>query len=109
MLTGAPTAGTPGILRLILVQDVNGTGAMMWPGAVVWAGTGVAPTLQTAGGAIDIIDLETNDCGTTYYGSRYGATGPAGPTGPTGATGATGPAGATGATGAGATGATGPA
>lgn len=97
-LTGAPTAGTPGIVRLQLVQDATGGRLVSWPGSVIWAGDGSAPTLQTAGDAVDVVDLETEDGGTTWLGihaPQTGATGAAGADGADGADGVGVPAGGT--------------
>lgn len=97
-LTGAPAAGTPGLIRLQLVQDATGGRLVSWPGSVIWAGDGSAPTLQTAGDAVDVVDLETEDGGTTWLGihaPQTGATGAAGADGADGADGVGVPAGGT--------------
>lgn len=62
----APTnmkAGSTYILRVI--QDVTGTRTLTWNAVFKWPG-GTAPTLSTAGGAVDIITF-TSD-GTNMYG-----------------------------------------
>lgn len=65
-----PSSGTPGIIRLIVVQDGTGSRVADWSGisGVTWGAAG-EPTLQTAAGAIDIIDFQTYDGGTTVIGS----------------------------------------
>lgn len=68
--TGA-TNGVLAILGLRLTQDGSGSRTVTWPGSVVWAEGGVAPTLQTAAAAVDLLWFETTDGGTTWYG-HYG-------------------------------------
>lgn len=83
---GAPASGTPGLLRLRCIQDGTGGRLASWPGSVVWV-AGVAPTLSTAAGAVDIIDFETDDGGTTWYGIVQGQRGAAGSAGTNGTAG----------------------
>lgn len=54
-------------LTLKLVQDATGSRLVTWP-TVTWIGTGTAPTLQTAAGAVDSVVLFSEDGGTTIYG-----------------------------------------
>ena len=60
----APT--NPCNLMLILVQDGTGSRLATWPATVKWAG-GVAPTLTTTGGGIDICSFYWD--GTNYFGA----------------------------------------
>jgi hypothetical protein len=60
----SPQIGGAYVLRL--VQDGTGSRTVTWPAAVKWPG-GVAPTLSTAAGAIDLINLYYD--GTNYYGT----------------------------------------
>lgn len=53
-------------LLLVVVQDGTGSRTVTWPASVLWPG-GTAPTLSTAGGAIDIISFYWD--GTNYYGA----------------------------------------
>lgn len=65
-LTGAFT-GRATDLRIILRQDGTGNRTVTWPGTVDWV-NGVAPTLQTAAGALDVIGLLSVDDGATWLG-----------------------------------------
>lgn len=56
----------PCTLVLKLVQDGTGSRTATWPAAVHWPG-GVAPTLTTTAGRVDIITLYWD--GTTYFGN----------------------------------------
>lgn len=58
-----PVAGS--MYKLKLIQDGTGGRTVTFPGTVLWAG-GVAPTLSTAGGAIDIVTFYYD--GTNYFG-----------------------------------------
>lgn len=58
-----------GLHTLILVQDGTGSRTMTWPGSVVWPG-GSAPALNSAAGAVTVIDFTYN--GTSYYGRMPG-------------------------------------
>jgi hypothetical protein len=73
--TGA-ISGEPAAMVLELTQDGTGGRLVTWPGSVVWPG-GTAPTLSTAGGATDILLMETRDGGTTWYGFPTGSAGSA--------------------------------
>lgn len=68
--SGWPASGTPGIVRLLLVQDGVGGRLADWSGitGLVWGAAG-APTLQTGAGEIDVVDLQSYDGGTTILGS----------------------------------------
>lgn len=56
----------PCTLVLKLIQDGTGSRTATWPAAVHWPG-GVAPTLTTTAGRVDIITLYWD--GTTYFGN----------------------------------------
>ncbi|MCC6458002.1 MAG: hypothetical protein IT328_23810 [Caldilineaceae bacterium] len=66
-----PATGKAGSVTLVLHQDGTGNHTITWPDSVTWAG-GTAPTLSTAAGAIDIIQLFTTDGGTTWRGFLAG-------------------------------------
>lgn len=77
-LTGA-TAGDDTELRLVILQGGGSASTLTWTSPIAWPG-GIAPTLTTALGESDIIDLRSAD-GTNWYGYLV-ATGlfqPAGP------------------------------
>lgn len=57
--------GGPCNLVLVLIQDGTGSRLVTWPASVKWAG-GVAPTLTTTAGRVDIVSFYYN--GTNYYG-----------------------------------------
>lgn len=59
----APT--NPCNILLVIVQDGTGSRTITWPGTVKWA-DGTAPTLTTAGNAIDIVSFYYD--GTNYFG-----------------------------------------
>jgi hypothetical protein len=63
----APSSGAMRSLMLLVFQDGTGSRTITWPGAVNWGGAG-APTLSTAIGKMDIINLFTINGGTTWYG-----------------------------------------
>lgn len=65
--SNAPASGTNLALTLYLIQDGTGGRTVTWPGSVKWPG-GVAPTLTTTAGKIDVITLMTYDGGTSYLG-----------------------------------------
>jgi hypothetical protein len=73
--TGA-TSGLVAAMVLELAQDGTGGRLVSWPGSVVWPG-GVAPTLSTAAGAVDILTFFSRDGGTTWYGFMAGGSGSA--------------------------------
>lgn len=54
--TFSPEPGGPCNLMLRLIQDAGGTNTVTWPGDVNWSG-GTAPTLSTAGDAVDIVSF----------------------------------------------------
>jgi hypothetical protein len=67
--------GTNGVacsLSLYLQQDGTGGRALTWPGNIKWPG-GIAPSLSTAAGKVDLVVLETLDGGTTWFGALAGA------------------------------------
>jgi hypothetical protein len=51
---------------LVLTQDATGTRLVTWPASVKWAG-GVPPTLTTAPGGVDLIDLQYTAAGGGTY------------------------------------------
>jgi len=61
---GGPMGGTANFI-LKLVQDAGGTNTGTFPAEVLWEG-GVAPTLSTGGGDVDIVSFYFD--GTNYYG-----------------------------------------
>jgi hypothetical protein len=73
--TGA-TSGLVAAMVLELAQDGSGGRLVTWPGSVVWPGA-AAPTLSTAGSAVDILTFFSRDGGTTWYGFPTGGTGSA--------------------------------
>lgn len=62
-----PPASHLGTLRIKVVQDSTPR-TIAWPASVEWP-EGTAPTLSTTAGAIDFIDLWTDNGGTTWYGA----------------------------------------
>jgi len=58
----------PGPANLVLrtIQDATGTNAVTWPASVLWEG-GTAPTVSSAGDAIDVLSFYFD--GTSYFGS----------------------------------------
>jgi hypothetical protein len=58
-----------GSFQLILIQDVVGGRTVTWPANVKWSNGGTAPTLSTAGGAIDIVSFLYDQADDVYYGS----------------------------------------
>lgn len=69
-VTGWPAAGTRGRLRMEIVNGgaFNITG---WPTGTIWPG-GTAPTITSGSGKRDMIELTTNNGGTTIYGRVLG-------------------------------------
>lgn len=61
-----PTAVAGQSFTLVLKQGGSGSYTITWPGTVKWAG-GVAPTLTTTVGAIDVLGFICVD-GTNWYG-----------------------------------------
>lgn len=62
-------AATGHKLILVLAQDVTGSRTVTWPAGTKWEGA-AAPTLSTAGEAIDIVAFISD--GSSYYGQIYG-------------------------------------
>lgn len=94
-LSGWPASGTPAVIRLWLEQD--GTGGRDWafPAAVTWGDAGEPDWTTRGASAIDLVDLQTVDGGTTVVASLAGRPGPAGADGADGADGAGVPVGGT--------------
>lgn len=65
---GTPLAGTK--IRLGLTQDGTGSRTVTWPSNVKWPG-GTAPTISTAAGAQDYLELDCVD-GTNWLGRTLG-------------------------------------
>ena len=65
-----PSTGNAGGFTLKIVQNSTPR-TITWPASVDWAG-GVAPTLTTTSGGVDIFVFYTPDGGTTYYGFTAG-------------------------------------
>jgi hypothetical protein len=70
-LTNPPAVGTEGRWTIVLRQGGSGSYTVTWPGAVVWrdtdgTATATPPTLATAVGAVDTIDIRTVDGGASY-------------------------------------------
>lgn len=63
------TFTSPGGVTSVVLKIIQGAGpyTVTWPASVKWAG-GVAPTLSTANGAIDIFSFYFD--GTNYYGAQ---------------------------------------
>lgn len=70
-ISNIPASGRVAKMILMLTQSGAGSFTVTWPAAVVWPGA-TAPTLSTPAGDIDIIDLFTNDGGTTWYATLRG-------------------------------------
>lgn len=66
-----PATGIAGSFTLIVTQEIGGSFTITWPTSVDWAG-GVAPTLTSAAGAVDIFTFLTLDAGTIWYGFTAG-------------------------------------
>jgi len=62
-------AATGRKLILVIVQDVTGSRTISWPVGTKWE-DGTAPTLSTAGNAVDIVAFISD--GSSYYGQVYG-------------------------------------
>ena len=89
-LTGAPAAGTPGVIRLWLEQDGTGGRDWVFPGSVDFGDPGEPDWTTRSGGAIDLVDLMTVDGGTVWEAALAGRQGPAGAAGDDGVDGTTG-------------------
>lgn len=75
-----PDTGVEGRWTIALRQDATGGWEVTWPATVAWRDTDgtqttTAPTLATAAGAVDTVDLRTLDGGTTYGASLENGTG----------------------------------
>lgn len=69
--TNPPTSpNRPWRFRLILTQDGTGGRIVTWPASVLWPPLASSPSLATAAGAVEIVDLMTIDGGTTYFGQH---------------------------------------
>lgn len=65
-LSNPPASGKLGSIVLKITQDATPR-TIAWPASVDWAG-GVAPTLSTGSGDVDIVTLITWDAGTRWFG-----------------------------------------
>lgn len=65
------TSGDAVGVTLILVQGTGGNKTITWPSGYKWQG-GLAPTLSSTEGDIDIVTFLTIDDGTVWYGSTVG-------------------------------------
>jgi len=63
-----PPDAEVGVFRLKVIQG-NGPFTITWPVGMKWPKNGAAPVLSLANGAIDFIDIWTDDGGTTWYGA----------------------------------------
>jgi len=61
-----PPATQLGSMRLRIVQDATPR-TIAWGASVKWPNNGAAPTLSAGAGAIDFVDLWTDNGGTTWY------------------------------------------
>ncbi len=67
-LSNPPPATRVGTLRIKIVH-VGAGRTISWPASVRWPNNGTAPVLTGTDGAIDFVDLWTDDEGTTWYGA----------------------------------------
>ncbi len=67
--SGLPASGTEYELRLYI--SINGGTITSWPTGTVWP-SGIAPTLTTVVGKVDVISLTTTNGGTTWLGAVIG-------------------------------------
>jgi hypothetical protein len=65
-------AGRARVWWVIKRQDATGSRTLTLPGSVVWPG-GVAPTLSTAAGSVDILRFISVDGGTVIFGESGGS------------------------------------
>jgi len=65
VLSNPPASGTAYGMTIRIIQDSTPR-TITWPAAVKWA-EGVAPTISSASGAVDIITLFTTDAGANWY------------------------------------------
>lgn len=70
--TNPPASGRACAFTLELIQGGSGSYTVTWPAAVKWS-YGVAPTLSTGIGEIDIFTFTTRNAGSTWYGFQVGA------------------------------------
>lgn len=63
-----PPAVDVGVFRFKVIQDTTPR-TITWPAGVKWPRGGGAPSLSAGSGAIDFIDIWTDDGGTTWYGA----------------------------------------
>lgn len=62
-----PSNQRVGSMRIRIVQDSTPR-TIAWPASVKWPGGGGVPLLSTGSGAIDFVDLWTDNAGTVWYG-----------------------------------------
>lgn len=62
-----PSSGTGFSFVIKVTQDATGSRTITWPSSVDWE-SGIAPTLSTGNGDVDVFAFFTTDGGTTYYG-----------------------------------------
>jgi hypothetical protein len=72
-ISNPPVSGVGGLIIVILRQGGSGSYTVTWPASVKWqsatgTNSGSAPTLWTAVGAEDVVQLATLDGGTTWGG-----------------------------------------
>lgn len=77
-LSGAPSAGTPCVIRLWLEQDGSGGRDWAFPASVDFGDPGEPDWTTRSGGAVDLVDLMTVDGGTTWIAAIAGREGPSG-------------------------------
>lgn len=63
-----PPAAEVGVFRFKIIQG-NPARTITWPTGTKWPKGGAAPVLSLGNGAIDFVDLWTDDGGTTWYGA----------------------------------------
>ena len=67
-----PASGTGGSFTLILKQDATGSRTVTWPGSAKWP-NGAAPTISSYKYSPTILNFNTTDGGTTWWGIMAGA------------------------------------
>jgi hypothetical protein len=67
-LSNPPANTAVGTLRIKIIHS-GASRTITWPASVKWPAAGIAPTLSGTDGAIDFVDLWTDDAGTTWYGA----------------------------------------
>lgn len=65
------TNGVPANLTLYMTQDGTGSRTSAWPSGTKWPG-GIVPILSTTASAIDIVVMQSNDGGTTWFANLAG-------------------------------------